>query len=104
MKHFTEALQREKPAPPIKLKHEKYRDILANNMTGMLQPICYFYIEYLQAQRDNLATGNKILKQDLNKVDVTIAGLLDILAGKKFAEVTPFSFLTFGNNKRKNIN
>jgi hypothetical protein len=98
MKYFTDALQRQQVGPPIQLKREQYQDILADNMLGMLKPVCGVYLNHLRLQRDKLAAGGKISSQELERIDQLIARLSVVLAGKRFAEVKPFVFSILENS------
>lgn len=96
MTHFQETLRREEGQdPPIELKLDEYPDILADNMTCMLKPICHFYLKQLQLQRDKLAMGDKTVSQDLETIDASIDRFSAVLASKKFTDVEPFSFSIF---------
>jgi hypothetical protein len=97
MKHFTDALQRQQAGPPIQLKREQYQDILADNMISMLKPICGVYLNHLRMQRDKLAAGGKISRQELEKTDKMIEQLSAVSTGKRFAEVKPFAFSILEN-------
>ncbi len=98
MKYFTDALQRQQAGPPIQLKREQYQDILADNMIGMLKPVCGVYLNHLRLQRDKLAAGEKISRQELEGTDQLIERLSAVLAGKRFAEVKPFVFSILENS------
>ena len=97
-KYFTEALQRQHAGPPIQLKREQYQDILADNMIGMLKPVCGVYLNHLRMQRDKLAAGGKISREELERTDQLIERLSAVLAGKRFAEVKPFVFSILENS------